>query len=248
MFSSRDNYIKPILCAVVMAALLPLASCTDSIPHPENIAKAPTYVNDKLHQIGELPPYKIQIGDVIEVKFLYNEEFNQEIVVRPDGRISTAAVQSIKAFGKTPQQLSKELTEQYQVHLKEPHLSVLIKSYQPTKIYLLGEVRNPGEYEYVTPYPTLMSVISKAGDVLDSGKAEQILIVRKNEVEQPTFYLASYEDVARGLDAMADVQLASNDVVLVPKTRIANAYEAYNQYIRQFIRVNVGDDLTLNAN
>lgn len=234
------------LVSTLLLSVLSLSGCGQPYDGKQ-IEKAPAYVHPKLHAIGELPPYKIRVGDTIEVKFLYNEEFNQEIIVRPDGRISTAAVQSIKAYGRTPADLSEELTELYKQHLKKPYLSVLVTSFTPTKVYVLGEVTTPGEYESVEPNPSLMQLISRAGDLKATAHGGQILIVRKDEVDQPTFYLASYDDIANGMDVLADVQLTSHDVVYVPKTAVANVHEVYQQYIRQFIPASIGVGYSINS-
>jgi len=199
-----------------------------------DIERAPTYVHPEFHEIGELPPYKVRVGDVLDIKFLYNTEFDQEIIVRPDGVISTAAAQSIMAAGRTPADIADDLTHRYLVHLREPNLSVLVKSFEPTRIFVLGEVETPGEYTSVASNPSLLQILARAGGIKLSGKGDQILIVRKDHVREPVFYLARYDEVVEGLDPLADVQLTSNDVVFVPKTAISDVYSVYDQYIRQF--------------
>lgn len=217
-----------------------LAGCSTDFSHIET---APTYVNSELREAGELPPYLINVGDILEVKFLYNEEFNQEIIVRPDGKISTAAIPSIIVAGRTPEDVTLELTEKYKDHLREPNLSLLVKSFSPTRIYVLGEVNNPGEYTALKNNPTLAQILSRAGDVLPSAKADQILIVRKNDIEQPTFYLAKYSDLTEGIDPMADIELTNEDVIFIPKTPIATASTIFQEYIRSFVNTNISYNL-----
>ncbi len=227
---------------VVIFLTLILVACSENNKYPE-IKKAPAYINADLQNIGELPPYKIQVGDTIEIKFLYNEEFNQEIIVRPDGVISTAAAQTIKAAGRTPEELKQELILKYKEHLLEPTLSVLVKSYEPTRIYVLGEVKNPGEYTSVTPNPSLLQILARAGDIKVSAQSNQILIIRKNSVNKPTFYIADYNNVTRGINPLSDIQLASNDVIFIPRTKISNIHKYYDQYIKQFITPSIGYSL-----
>ncbi len=55
-------------------------------------------------------PYHIQVGDVLEVRLLLNPELNEEVTVRPDGHISTTAVQDMLAYGRTPADLAEFVT------------------------------------------------------------------------------------------------------------------------------------------
>ncbi len=229
---NKYTFRRAVSCCVFLASFFVLSAC--STRDLGDIDKAPAYVHPELHAIGELPPYKVRIGDVLDIKFLYNDEFDQEIIVRPDGIISTAAAQSVKAAGRTPSDIADELTKRYLSHLREPNLSVLVKTFEPTRIFVLGEVEEPGEYTSVVPNPSLLQILARAGGVKISGKGEQVLIVRKDDVQQPVFYLAHYDDVVEGRDPLADVQLTSNDVVFVPKTAVADVYGVYDQYIRQF--------------
>jgi protein involved in polysaccharide export with SLBB domain len=46
--------------------------------------------------------YRIQAGDELHVRFTYQPEMNEQIPVRPDGRISLATTGEIVATGLTP--------------------------------------------------------------------------------------------------------------------------------------------------
>ncbi|MBM3740396.1 MAG: hypothetical protein FJW39_31965, partial [Acidobacteria bacterium] len=51
-----------------------------------------------LAQSGE-QLYRLEAGDEIEIKFLYNPELSDKITIRPDGRISMPMVGEITAAG-----------------------------------------------------------------------------------------------------------------------------------------------------
>ena len=48
--------------------------------------------------------YRLGRGDEIEIKLLYHQELNQQMVIRPDGRISFPLIGEIDAIGLTPQE------------------------------------------------------------------------------------------------------------------------------------------------
>jgi hypothetical protein len=78
---------------------------------------------------ASLPPYHIQIGDVLDIRLLLNPELNEEVKVRPDGRISTTVAQEIPAFGRTPAELSTALISAYSKDLKNPRVAVVVQSF-----------------------------------------------------------------------------------------------------------------------
>jgi hypothetical protein len=69
----------------------------------------------------------------------------EEVTVRPDGHISTTIVHDELAYGRTVPELTDALQRDYRYELSSPRLSVVLKSFAPTRIYVGGEVTNPGE-------------------------------------------------------------------------------------------------------
>ena len=72
---------------------------------------------------------------------MLNPELNEEVTVRPDGHISTTVVQDELAYGRTV----PELTEPHwrattSTELRKPRLTVVVKSFAPTRTYVGGEV------------------------------------------------------------------------------------------------------------
>ena len=59
------------------------------------------------------PEYLIQVGDEIEVKFLYNPDMNERLPVRPDGRISLPIVKEVLVSGMSPKKLEELLTDKF---------------------------------------------------------------------------------------------------------------------------------------
>src|SRR6185437_11689677 len=90
-----------------------------------------------LEQAGanvKLPPYRVQIGDVLDIKLFLNPELNEEVTVRPDGMISTSLTQDVPAFGRTPREIAADLARRYErdlktpIGLKTPRVSVIVHS------------------------------------------------------------------------------------------------------------------------
>ncbi len=193
-----------------------------------------------------LPPYRIQIGDTLDIRLFLNPELNEEVTVRPDGMISTSIVQDIMAYDRTPAQLQQALIHVYKNNLKDPKLTVIVRSFAPTRVYVMGEVAQPGELVSVGPNLTILQAIARAGGVKNSANTSHILVMRRGAGRETKVMEADYDAAASGRDPHADARLAPYDVVYVPRTGIADAYLYYQQYLQQFVPTSFGLSYQLN--
>lgn len=219
-----------------LSAVLAMAACSTV---KQNLPPAPITPVEHV-STAALPPYRVQVGDVLDIRLLLNPELNEEVTVRPDGHISTTVVPDQVAAGLTIGDLSAALRKDYSHDLQNPRISVIVKSFAPTRIYVAGEVNTPGEFITVGPTLTLSQAIARAGGLKLSGDDATIFIIRRGTGDHPEFLSARWNDVIHGRDPMADVRLAPYDVVFVPKTGIAEVYAFYNQYIEQFAHPSFG--------
>jgi protein involved in polysaccharide export with SLBB domain len=227
--------------AIVLAGAVALAACSTvpSLP-PAPMEPAPaTYT-------ANLPPYRIQVGDVLDVRQLLNPELNEEVTVRPDGHISTTAVSDALAYGRTPADLADTLRGIYAHELQNPRVTVEVKSFAPTRVYVGGEVNTPGEFITVGPTLTLSQALARAGGTKLSSDDTSVFIIRRGPGDKPEFLSTSWKALRQGRDPNADVRLAPYDVVYVPKLGIAEVYQFYNQYIGQFANPSFGFSYLLN--
>jgi polysaccharide export outer membrane protein len=226
---------------IVAVAAIPGCSSVPSLP------PAPPTPAPDAGQVSQLAPYHIQVGDILDVRLLLNPELNEEVTVRPDGHISTTVVHDADAYGRTVPQLIADLTGDYAHELKNPRVSVIVKSFAPTRIYVGGEVNNPGEFVTVGPNLTLTQAIARAGGLKTmTGDEDKIFIIRRGQNNVPEFYSVRYQDLMWGKNAASDVQLAPYDVVYVPRAGVAEVYKFFNQYFLQFVPVSWGFSYVVN--
>ncbi len=215
-----------VFIAIVLTMGMMGCSSSNKLP-----LDASTYKENPL----DLEPYQIQIGDSLDIKFLVNPELNEQVTVRPDGRISTIIASDVIAYGRSPEGLRSELIDIYAAHLKNPQLSVIVRSFAPTRVFVLGEVGRTGEFVSVTPDMTILKAISRAGGLSNSADRDGIIVIRRIPGEEAQVFNVDFDEAAKGRDIKHDITLASSDVVFVPRTGIADAYVYYEQYVKQFI-------------
>jgi polysaccharide export outer membrane protein len=226
---------------VVAASVVGIAACTNTSNLPPAPLEPAAYAPST-----NLPPYRIQVGDVLDVRLMLNPELNEEVTVRPDGHISTTVAQDVPAAGRTIQQLDAELRQGYSHDLQNPRVSVVVRSFAPTRVYVAGEVNTPGEFITVGPTLTLSQALARAGGTKLSSDESDVFIIRRGPDDKPEFLSVRWNAVRHASDPNADVRLAPYDVVYVPKSGIAEVYKWYNQYIQQFANPSFGFSYIVN--
>jgi polysaccharide export outer membrane protein len=232
---------RPGMAALALA--LPLGACATATSDLPPLTQAPM---PQPAAIAALPPYRVQIGDVLDVKLFLNPELNDEVTVRPDGMISTALAQDIPAYNHTPTQIGQELKSAYQSNLKDPQISVIVHSFAPNRIYVAGEVADPGEFVTVGPNLTISQAIARAGGVKLGGDRDRIFVLRRGPNDTPHAFSVDYKGIISARRPTSDVRLAQYDVIYVPRTGVYEAYTYWNQFLQQFIPVNWGFSYNLN--
>lgn len=213
--------------SLMSMGLLILSACS-SAPVPPVAPEDARVRSEAMNQFVILP------GDTLSVKLFYNPELNEEVTVRPDGRISLQLVNEIIAAGRTPSQLTEILSEQYRKELKTPQVTVIVRSFSGHKIYVNGEVNKPGDF-VVTTSVTLLQAIASAGGLKETAENNQVIIIRKTSAAKPLIIIADVEAAIEGRDLTQDIALLPFDIVYVPRSNIANV----NQWVDQYIRKNL---------
>ncbi len=183
------------------------------------------------------PEYVIQDGDALGIKFFLNPELNEEVVVRPDGRISLQLISEVVAAGRTPRELGRQLEQLYSSELDRPSVSVIVRSFSSQRVYVDGEVNQPGELEIVGSL-TLLQAIARAEGFTELAKVRQLIVIRREADGRPRTIPVDVRELRQGRDR--DLTLKPFDVVYVPRTRIANVNQWIDQYIRKSIPVSFG--------
>ena len=178
--------------------------------------------------------YRIQPGDLLDIKFFYSPELNEQMPVRPDGRISLQLAHEIMAAGLTPAELSKTLKDKYSEELKKPEVTVIVRTFGSQRIYVDGEVGKPGLLPLTGP-TTILQGIAQAGGFLVSGNVAEVVVIRRGPESKPFAMRLDMEKVRSGADMTQDIYLRPSDIIYVPKTSISNVDLWIDQYLNRVI-------------
>jgi polysaccharide export outer membrane protein len=191
---------------------------------------------DEQYNVSRLPPYRIQVADRLSIKFQRNPELDQELIVRPDGRISLPFLDEVQCAGMTPEELKGELERRYKGELAVPDITVLVSGFGGNRVFVDGEVKTPGMLQLAAGM-TMLDAIASSGGFTTSGLREQVILIRKDENGKPTGHSVDLKKVALGREAEGNVLLQPFDIVYVPRSKIANAGLWVEQYIREMLPI-----------
>jgi polysaccharide export outer membrane protein len=232
-----------LITPLVGLLLAPIYGCTTNNKQVRNEAQEASMsasVTGAATPTERMTPtdYLIHPNDELSIKFFYNPELNEDVVVRPDGKISLQLVDEIQASGKTPSQLDKDLTDIYSVELKRPAITVILRSFGGQQIFVGGEVGRPQAIT-LTPQMTPLQAVMNAGGFLDTADHENVMVIRAGANNQPQTFAVNLDQMAEG-DSPPDMkfQLHPGDVVYIPKTGIAKADVWMDQHIRRLLLFN----------
>ena len=164
-------------------------------------------------------PYRLNPGDVLEISVWKEEGMQRQVVVLPDGEISFPLAGHVKASGLSPEELKQVLAKKLKNFFADPVLTVSVLQVTGNKIYVIGQVRNPGEFPAARPLD-VMQALSLAGGLTTFAAPDDIKILRRDASGKQRALEFDYSDVAKGRELQSNVILRSGDVVVVPTSGI----------------------------
>lgn len=158
--------------------------------------------------------YIIGSEDILYIHIWKEEHLSRTVPVRRDGIISLPLVDEIKAEGMTPLQLKEILAQRFKEFIGDPNITVMVMEANSFKVYLSGQIRNPGVYR-LRSETSLLQIISMAGGFTDWANQKKILIIRKEGGKEKRITV-NYKKIVKGEDPGSNIILKSGDTILVP--------------------------------
>jgi len=167
--------------------------------------------------------YVIGSPDVLSITIWNQEDLTGRYTVEIDGTFTFPLVGRVQAAGLTLRNFEEELKRLLaDGFFKNPQVTVAIEEYRSQRVFIVGEVRQPGTYP-LTGGMRLIEALATAGSTLGSASGE-VVVVRAPGAGAPL--LPGQDDTAetisvdlRELQSGAtsqNVQLRDGDTIFVP--------------------------------
>jgi polysaccharide export outer membrane protein len=156
--------------------------------------------------------YTIGPEDVLHIYVWKEEQLTKTVPVRMDGKISLPLVDDIQASDLTPLQLKEVIIKKLKGFIDNPTVSVTVMEANSFKVYVSGEVKQPGAHR-LRSETTLLQLMTMVGGFTDWADRKNILIIRKEKGAEQRIR-ANYKKILAGDEP--DVVIKRGDTVIIP--------------------------------
>jgi polysaccharide export outer membrane protein len=166
------------------------------------------------------PRYRLLKGDSFDVDFAFSPEFNQTVVVQPDGYITLRGAGSMRVEGQTIPELTETIKKAYANILHNPVVTVALKDFEKPYFVAAGQVAKPGKYDLRSDL-TLVEAVAIAGGFTANSKHSQVVLFRRVSDQLVEARLFNVKQMLQSRDLSEDAHLRPGDMIYVPQNMIS---------------------------
>lgn len=192
-----------------MAAVAALVCVACSSTAPSGYTDIPSDVRSAL-QAASLGP-----GDEFEVRVYEEAGLSGMYVVSPTGQIDYPLLGTLTVEGLVASQVASLLRQKLgQGFLRNPYVVVQVKTLNSKKVYVLGEIKAPGRFQY-SDNMSIVEAITLAGGFGPLAEKNYVIITRVDGAGERRIPVP-VEKIMQGL--ARNFSLQPGDIVYVPET------------------------------
>ncbi len=168
------NVAKTVSFFLLPLLILSLSGCDPVIAIPSAASE------DAPMQVDADAEYLLRAGDTIKLTVFGEDSLTGAYVVGPSGSITVPLIKGVKASGLTKEALREKVASMLVSggFLTKPLVTVDVVTVRP--YYILGEVKNPGNYPW-QPSMDAFKAIASAGGYTPRAAKNMLLIDRGEE-------------------------------------------------------------------
>ncbi|WP_219822568.1 polysaccharide biosynthesis/export family protein [Sphingomonas montanisoli] len=148
--------------------------------------------------------YRLGAGDKVKIA-IYNEDMlSGQYEISGAGMMSLPLIGEVPVAGRSVPEVITYLTKTLKDggYMLNPSVSMEVLNYRP--FYVLGEIKDPGKYAYVSDM-NVLNAVALAGGYTYRAKKDKVLIIRASDPEKK-------EQVAKPGD-----QVMPGDIIRIPE-------------------------------
>ena len=139
-----------------------------------------------------------------------NVQEEKGLLVNSKGFLRLPLIHKIKISGLTQTEAEEKISTAFKTYLKHPDIQLEVLN---KRVYVMGEVRRPGEIELRNERLTLLQVLALAGDFTVEANKKSILVFKSGDSKKVRTRIVNLTD-ANSL-MTANLMVEPNDIVYV---------------------------------
>ena len=162
--------------------------------------------------------YVLKPSDVIQVEVYQERDLDKSVRIEADGTIALALIGKVKVAGMTVAESKSLITDLYnRDYLVDPQISVLVVSFSPKVIRILGSVGRPGVVNIPPDRDlTLTEAIAGVNGITRLGNPKAIKIKRVDKNGRSRQMEVNFSKIVTDPD-VKDIVLKEGDTIWVPE-------------------------------
>lgn len=164
----------------------------------------------------ETGSYVIGSEDILDISVWKNADLSRVVTVRPDGMISLPLLGDIKAAGRVPDELRKEIVKRIMDYQKSAEVAVIVMEVNSRRIFIVGNITTPGIYP-IKSRTTILQAIAMAGGFNQFASKNSLVLIRENgdgERKKIKIRFGDIVNIKKGKDN--NLVLMPGDTIFVP--------------------------------
>lgn len=159
--------------------------------------------------------YRLGPGDILRVIVWKEDDLTRDdVLVRPDGRISMPLVDDVVVAGMTPMEVKRTLTKALSNYVEAPKVFVEVRLPRSSYFMMIGNVNKPGRHSLRGPMDILRA-LAQAEGFNEWADKNSVILIRGFGPKQRR-YLFEYDKVISGENLEQNIILKPGDVIVVP--------------------------------
>jgi polysaccharide export outer membrane protein len=158
--------------------------------------------------------YRLNPGDLIRLSVWKEDSLTREAMVQPDGNVSFPLAGQVPAAGRTAAELEAEVTDRIARYIAAPAVTIELLEAKGNRVYVLGEVNNPGQFQLDRPTSVVQAIALAGGLTAFAGRGD-IRLLRREEGAERSIRL-DFDALADGEVPEGGLELRAGDTIIVP--------------------------------
>ena len=219
-------------------SLLLLLSACDGGRSDYELMQSQEPVKTEARRAVEKIEYKIQPNDRLSVLiYQYPEltptDMNKKgLLVDSRGYISLPLIHRVKVSGYSQSGAARMLESRYKKYLTDPSLNLEVIN---KRIYVLGEVKNPGVVQLDNEYMTVLQAIASAGGLTDAAQRDSVFIV--NQDGHKNMRLRKVDLTSFSALQATNLTIKPNDIIYVQPNKWKSYRVASEDFTSPFVTI-----------